>query len=205
MHYPSKLIEEAVDAFARFPGIGRRTALRMALHLLKEDSHIADSLASSVTALRHQSKFCQRCGNLADATLCDICRSNVRDQSLVCVVADLRDVIAIESTEQYRGRYHLLNGLITPMDGIGPEQLNIDSLLQASEEGSVKEVIFALSSSMEGETTAFYLGRKLEALGIPTTNLARGIALGANLEYTDELTLGRAIAQRTPYSTHSKD
>ena len=160
MQYPSHLIEDAVNAFSRFPGIGRKTALRLTLHLLRQDPIQAEMLGDAVVKLRQNARFCTTCGNIADADLCNICANPARDQALVCVVEDLRDVIAIENTGQYHGGYHILNGLVSPLDGIGPDQLNIEPLVERAKEGRVRELILALSANMEGDTTAFYLGKR---------------------------------------------
>lgn len=195
----SRFIEEAVDQVASLPGIGRKTALRLVLDLLRRKPEEVERFARSLTNLREHVKYCRTCHNLSDDETCSICKEPRRDASLVCVVRDIRDVMAIESTGQYSGRYHVLGGIISPMEGIGPSDLRIDSLLERLTSGQVKEVILALNATMEGETTAFYLFRKIEPIGLRITSIARGVAVGGELEYTDEVTLGRSILLRTPY------
>jgi len=200
MEYPSKLIENAVDQIAKLPGIGKKTALRLALHLLKENEVFTESLTKSLDDLRKKIKYCKVCQNISDTDMCNICASHRRDRSIICVVEDTRDVIAIENTSQYTGLYHVLGGVISPIDGIGPSELTIDLLLQRIKESEeVKEVIFALSPTMEGDTTAFYLTKKLKEYNIKVTTIARGIPVGGELEYADEITLGRSILSRTDY------
>ncbi len=196
----SKLIEEAVDQMSSLPGIGRKTALRLVLNLLERETHEIDRFSNAFTKLKAQIKFCKKCRNISDEQLCSICNSKSRDQSQICVVQDIRDILAIESTSQYFGVYHVLGGVISPMDGIGPNDLNISSLLERAEEKALKEVIIALKGNMEGETTGFYLFRKLDPLNIKVTTIARGIAVGDDLEYADEISLGRSITNRSPYS-----
>ncbi|MFN8698702.1 MAG: recombination mediator RecR [Flavobacteriales bacterium] len=195
----SRFIEEAVDQVASLPGIGRKTALRLVLDLLRRKPEEVERFAHSLTNLREHVKYCRTCHNLSDDETCSICKEPRRDASVVCVVRDIRDVMAIESTGQYSGRYHVLGGIISPMEGIGPSDLRIDSLLERLTSGEVQEVILALNATMEGETTAFYLFRKIEPLGLRVTSIARGVAVGGELEYTDEVTLGRSILLRTPY------
>ncbi|MFN3530209.1 MAG: recombination mediator RecR [Bacteroidia bacterium] len=202
MNYPSRLIEDAVNAFSRFPGIGKKTALRLTLHLLRQEEGEALQLAEAVSRLATKITYCKKCNNISDASLCQICSNGSRNQSLVCVVADMRDVIAIEQTGQYHGLYHVLGGLIAPMDGVGPEQLKIDSLLERLALGEVGEVLLAFSATMEGDTTAFYLARKLQNWPeVKISTIARGIAIGGELEYADEITLGRSIQQRIPFQS----
>ncbi|MEZ7887058.1 MAG: recombination mediator RecR [Flavobacteriales bacterium] len=196
----SKLIEEAVDQMSSLPGIGRKTALRLVLNLLERETHEIDRFSNAFTKLKAQIKFCKKCRNISDEQLCSICNSKSRDQSQICVVQDIRDILAIESTSQYFGVYHVLGGVISPMDGIGPNDLNISSLIERAEEKALKEVIIALKGNMEGETTGFYLFRKLDPLNIKVTTIARGIAVGDDLEYADEISLGRSITNRSPYS-----
>jgi recombination protein RecR len=196
----SKLIEEAVDQMSSLPGIGRKTALRLVLNLLERETHEIDRFSTAFTKLKAQIKFCEKCRNISDEQLCSICNSKSRDQSQICVVQDIRDILAIESTSQYFGVYHVLGGVISPMDGIGPNDLNISSLIERAEEKALKEVIIALKGNMEGETTGFYLFRKLDPLNIKVTTIARGIAVGDDLEYADEISLGRSITNRSPYS-----
>lgn len=200
MNFPSKLIEEAVEEIAKLPGIGKKTALRLALHLLKRDEGQTRRLAEALTQMRTQTRYCERCFNISDGPLCGICSSTKRDDSLVCVVEDTRDVLAIENTAQYRGLYHVLGGVISPLEGIGPGDLRIESLLQRlQQEAGIREVILALSPTMEGDTTAFYLTKRLRQFDVKVTTIARGIPIGGNLEYADEITLGRSIVSRVAY------
>lgn len=197
--YPSTLLEQAVSQIALLPGIGRKTALRLALHLLRQEPSATDRLAGALTALRHDVKHCRLCHNISDTDLCPICASQRRDNTLLCVVENVQDVMAIENTQQYNGLYHVLGGLISPMDGVGPQQLEIDSLVERVAGGGVAEVILALSSTMEGDTTAFYINRRLTPTHTNVSAIARGISVGDSLEYTDEVTLGRSILNRTPF------
>ncbi|HRH02031.1 MAG TPA: recombination mediator RecR [Bacteroidia bacterium] len=199
MNFSSKLIDDAVNQFATLPGIGKKTALRMVLHLLKKAPDEVESFGNAMIRMRNEIKYCQTCHNISDAAQCEICSNHSRNQSLLCVVEDIRDVIAIESTNQYNGLYHLLGGIISPMEGIGPKDLNIESLVQRVSGGEVKEIIMALSTTMEGDTTNFYLYKRLKDYGVTISTIARGIAVGDELEYADEVTLGRSILQRTPY------
>lgn len=199
MNFSSKLIDDAVNQFATLPGIGKKTALRMVLHLLKKAPDEVESFGNAMTRMRNEIKYCQTCHNISDAAKCEICSNHSRNHSLLCVVEDIRDVIAIESTNQYNGLYHLLGGIISPMEGIGPKDLNIESLVQRISAGEVKEIIMALSTTMEGDTTNFYLYKRLKDFGLTISTIARGIAVGDELEYADEVTLGRSILQRTPY------
>lgn len=203
MNYPSRLIEEAVAEISRLPGIGKKTALRLALHLLKRDEEQTRSLSDALLNMRTKTTYCVRCHNIADDVLCNICSNNKRDQTTICVVVDTRDVLAIESTNQYRGLYHVLGGIISPLEGIGPSDLEIDSLMArlSEREGdeAVQEVILALSPTMEGDTTAFYLQKRLKPIGIKISTIARGIPIGGDLEYADEITLGRSIVSRVAY------
>lgn len=201
MEFPSKLIENAVNEIAKLPGIGKKTALRLALHLLKEDKLFTESLTRSLDKLRNDIKYCTKCQNISDSEICNICASHRRDRSLVCVVEDTRDVIAIENTSQYTGLYHVLGGVISPIDGIGPSELTVDLLLNRVKQADseIKEIIFALSPTMEGDTTAFYLTKRLKEYNLKVTSIARGIPIGGELEYTDEITLGRSILSRTDY------
>ncbi len=200
-HFPSALLQHAVDEFARLPGIGEKTAMRLVLHLLRQSPSNTENLATSLMELRRGVKFCHICHNISDSDTCEICSDTHRDSSTVCVVEDIRDVIAIENTGQYRGLYHVLGGVISPMDGISPSDLHIDSLVERAGQEEVKEVILALSPTVEGDTTNFYLYRKLSPLAVSVTVLARGIAQNDELQYADEVTLGRSIVNRTPYST----
>ncbi|HLG02681.1 MAG TPA: recombination mediator RecR [Bacteroidia bacterium] len=199
MHYPSKLIEEAVEAFAQLPGVGRKTALRYVLHLLRQDEQLVKKFGNTFSRLLDELKYCRSCHNISDLDTCTICSSPKRDHSVVCVVEDVRDVMAIENTQQYTGVYHVLGGIISPMDGIGPNDLQIDSLVTRVAAGHVKEVIMALSTTMEGDTTNFYIFKRLKEYMIPVTTIARGISIGDELEYADEVTLGRSIVNRVPY------
>lgn len=199
MQFSSKIIEQAVDTFAQLPGVGKKTALRYVLHLIKQND--TEQLAQIITQLKTDLKFCNKCHNICESTVCDICTNAVRDQSLLCVVQDYRDVMAIENTGLYKGLYHVLGGLISPMEGVGPGHLNIESLISRMTDGSVKEIILALNATMEGETTSFYLYRKLSPHNVNLSAIARGIAVGDELEYADEATLGRSITNRQPFST----
>ncbi len=200
MNYPSSLIEEAVNELSKFPGIGKKSALRMVLFLLKQEEAEVVKMGDAIIKLRKEIKFCTRCNNVSDAELCNICENPKRDQQTICVVEDLRDVMAIENTNQFHGTYHVLGGLINPIQGIGPEQLKIDSLIKRVKETDAKEIIMALSANMEGDTTVFYLSRKLQTLPVKISTISRGIAVGGELEYADEITLGRSILGRIPYS-----
>ncbi|MDD5992931.1 MAG: recombination mediator RecR [Prevotellaceae bacterium] len=196
--FPSLLLERAVGEISRLPGIGRKTALRLALHLLRQDEAATDALAEALVRLRHDVRYCSRCHNISDDEVCPICSDARRDSTTLCVVENVQDVMAIENTQQFNGLYHVLGGIISPMDGIGPSDLNIDSLVKRVSEGGVREVILALSSTMEGDTTNFYISRRLQPLGVAVSVIARGISVGNELEYTDEVTLGRSIVNRTP-------
>ena len=199
MEFPSKLIENAVGELSRLPGIGRKTALRLALHLLKAEMDTTASLAEALAKMRFEITYCRTCHSISDAEECGICANKLRDHSLVCVVSDVRDVIAIENTGQYKGVYHVLGGVISPIEGVGPSDLHIDSLVEraAGEESEVREVILAISPTMEGDTTAFYLSRRLRDLpNVHISTIARGIPMGGELEYADEITLGRSIVDR---------
>lgn len=197
--YPSRLLERAVQEFSKLPGIGRKTALRLVLFMLRREDSDVEMFTEAVSKLKHEVRFCRVCHNISDQEVCPICSDPRRDASLVCVVENIQDVMAVENTQQYFGLYHVLGGLISPMDGIGPGDLEIESLLARVAEGGVKEVILALSPTMEGDTTNFYLFRKLSAYDVKVSIIARGIAVGNELEYTDEVTLGRSILNRTPF------
>lgn len=197
MEFPSKVIEDGVNELSRLPGIGKKTALRLALHILKGSETDAEGLGNAIIALRKGVKYCRTCGNLSDEDVCKICNSSRRNQHLICVVEDCKDVIAIENTGQYTGTYHVLNGIIHPMQGLGPGDLNIESLIERLKLGGCEEVIFALPSSMEGDMTSFYIARKIEAYGVRTSSIARGIPVGSDLEFTDEITLARSLLNRT--------
>ena len=194
--YPSHLLEQAVEAFNSLPGIGRRTALRLALHMLRQSKDDVQRFADSISTFREEVKHCRVCHNISDNDICDICSDPKRDTSTICVVQNVQDVMAIENTRQYKGLYHVLGGIISPMDGIGPSDLFIDSLVERVAGGEVKEVIMALSSTTDGETTRFFISRRLEPYNIVMTTIASGISVGEDLEYTDELTLGRSIVNR---------
>ncbi|MBQ4621941.1 MAG: recombination protein RecR [Bacteroidaceae bacterium] len=197
--YPSVLLEKAVSEFAKLPGIGRKTAMRLVLHLLRQETASVESLGEALITLKHEVKYCRVCHNISDTELCQICSSPSRDASQVCVVENIRDVMAVENTQQYRGLYHVLGGVISPMDGVGPGDLQIDSLVKRVEAGGIDEVILALSSTMEGDTTNFYIYRKLAHTEVKLTVIARGIPVGDELEYADEVTLGRSIMARVPF------
>ncbi|MHB8261221.1 MAG: recombination mediator RecR [Bacteroidia bacterium] len=199
MELPSKLLDNAVSEFSRLPGVGRKTALRYVLHLLRNEKDSSHNLAQSILNMRTQIKFCSHCYNVSDTEVCSICTNASRDKKIICVVQDVRDVMAVENTGMYRGLYHVLGGLISPIDGIGPADLFIDALLKRIENNETNEIIFALSATTEGDTTAFYLCRRLAALPITISTLARGVPVGDELEYTDEVTLGRSLQNRVPY------
>ena len=199
MELPSKLLDNAVSEFSRLPGVGRKTALRYVLHLLRNEKDSSHNLAQSILNMRTQIKFCSNCYNVSDTEVCSICTNSSRDKKIICVVQDVRDVMAVENTGMYRGLYHVLGGLISPIDGIGPADLFIDALLKRISTNETNEVIFALSATTEGDTTAFYLCRRLQALPITISTLARGVPVGDELEYTDEVTLGRSLQNRVPY------
>lgn len=199
--YPSTLLQHAVNEMSRLPGIGRKSALRLVLHMLRMDPNQVDSLAGSLSQLVHEVRYCRVCHNISDVETCAICSDSHRDAGMVCVVENVQDVMAIEQTQQYRGLYHVLGGVISPMDGIGPSNLEIQSLIERVQAGGVREVILALSPTMEGDTTNFYIYRKLQDTGVAVTVIARGVAQNDELQYTDEVTLGRALLGRIPYST----
>jgi len=205
VNFPSKLIEDAVTEISRLPGIGKKTALRLALHLLKQNEAHTEALTLALSRMRSEIKYCKTCHNIADEEECSICKSHRRDSSIICVVEDMRDVLAIENTNQYLGKYHVLGGVISPIQGIGPEELKIDSLLERIEKNKdsepIKEIILALSATMEGDTTSFYLAKKLKEKGVSVSTIARGIPVGGELEFTDEVTLGRSIMTRINYNT----
>ena len=197
--YPSRLLEQAVEEFNKLPGIGRKTALRLVLHLLKQDTETVEHFAHAIAESRRDIRYCRCCHNICDTDLCNICSDPRRDASTICVVENIQDVMAIDNTQQYHGRYHVLGGIISPMDGVGPGDLQIQSLIDRVKEGGISEVIMALSSTMEGDTTSFFIHRKLEPFGVKTSVIARGISVGNELEYTDEVTLGRSILNRTTF------
>lgn len=195
--YPSKLLEKAVAEFSKLPGIGRKTSLRLVLDMLRRPEEEVSVFANALTDMRSNIKYCQVCHNISDTDICPICADRQRDASTICVVENIRDVMAVEHTQQYRGLYHVLGGIISPMDGIGPSDIEVDSLVERVAKGGVKEVILALSSTMEGDTTNFYISRKLSGYDVVVSVIARGISVGDELEYTDEVTLGRALLNRT--------
>lgn len=197
--FASSLLENAVTHLSRLPGIGRKTALRLALHLLRHDEHDAIGLGEAVIAMRRGIRYCRTCHNISEEDICPICSNPARDNSTVCVVESIKDVMSIENTRQYFGLYHVLGGVICPMDGVGPDQLEIDSLVDRVRAGGINEVILALSATMEGETTDFYIYRRLGSLPVKITQLARGVSVGNEIEYTDEITLGRSLLNRTPF------
>lgn len=198
MIFSSSLLENAVNEFARLPGIGKKTALRLVLHLIKQDADKVTQFSDIIAKMRNEIKFCSRCHNISDQSLCNICSNTMRKQEMICVVENIRDVIAIESTQQFNGIYHVLGGIISPLDGIGPEQLMIDSLVERVEKEKIEEVIFALSPNIQGDTTIYYVSRKLKAFPAKITTIARGIAFGGELEYADEMTLAKSISNRIP-------
>ena len=204
MEFSSKLLEKAVSEMAQLPGIGKRTALRLVLHLLKQPSDQTRFLSESLLTMRNDIRFCTSCHNISDTELCQICANTARNHQLICVVEDIRDVMAIENTGQYKGIYHVLGGKISPIDGVGPSQLNINSLIEKVNSGQVKELIFALSSTMEGDTTNFYIYKQINATDLILSTIARGIAVGDELEYADEVTLGRSILQRVLFESSFK-
>lgn len=204
MEFSSKLLEKAVNEMAQLPGIGKRTALRLVLHLLKQPKEQTQFLAESLQTMRNDVKYCKSCHNISDVELCEICANEKRNHQIVCVVEDIRDVMAIENTGQFKGVYHVLGGKISPIDGVGPSQLNISTLIEKVSSGKVAEVIFALSSTMEGDTTNFYIYRQIQQYEIKTSTIARGISVGDELEYADEITLGRSILNRIPFENTMK-
>ncbi len=204
MEFSSKLLERAVNEMSQLPGIGKRTALRLVLHLLKQPKEQTMALAEALQTMRNEVKFCKSCHNISDVDLCEICANPHRDDTLICVVEDIRDVMAIENTSSFKGLYHVLGGKISPMDGVGPHDLNIVSLVNKVKQGSIKELIFALSSTMEGDTTNFYIFKQIQDCDIVTSTIARGIAVGDELEYADEITLGRSIVNRVPFESSLK-
>ena len=202
--YPSVLLENAVNEFSKLPGIGRKTALRLVLHLLRQDDQHVGSFAEALLTLKKEVKYCSSCHNISDSEVCNICSDTSRNSSVVCVVENIKDVMAIENTVQYKGQYHVLGGIISPIDGIGPSDVEIASLIERVKNKEVKEVIMALSATMEGDTTNFYIYRKLEPLNVKVSIIARGVSIGNEIEYTDEVTLGRSILNRTPFDESYK-
>ncbi len=204
MEFSSKLIQNAVNEISQLPGIGKRTALRLALHMLRQQKNQTEDLANALVLMRNNIKFCNNCHNISDLEICEICVNPKRDNSIICVVEDIRDVMAIESTSSFKGLYHVLGGKISPMDGIGPDDLNIPSLVDKVKSGAVKELIFALSSTMEGDTTNFYIYKLINKFDVLTSTIARGVSVGDDLEYADEVTLGRSITNRIPFESSIK-
>jgi recombination protein RecR len=202
MQFPSELLEAAVNAFSRLPGIGRKTALRLVLHLLKQDESEVRAFSETIARARTDIRFCRNCHNISDADTCTICTSPLRRQEIVCVVENIRDVIAIESTQQYNGTYHILGGVISPLDGVGPEQLHIEDLLQRVRNGRIEELVFALSPTIQGDTTIYYIQKRLSDTTLRITTIARGVAFGGELEFADELTLARSLQNRMPVDTY---
>lgn len=204
MEFSSKLLENAVNEMSQLPGIGKRTALRLVLHMLKQPKEQTSALSQALLNMRTNIKFCKSCNNISDVELCEICANPNRDERVICVVEDIRDVMAIENTSSFKGLYHVLGGKISPIDGIGPHDLNITPLIEKVKIGEVKEIIFALSSTMEGDTTNFYIFKQIQDYNVTTSTIARGISVGDELEYTDEITLGRSILNRVPFESSLK-
>ncbi len=202
MIFSTSLLENAVNEFAKLPGIGKKTALRLVLHLIKQDAHDVTQFSEAISKMREEIKFCSRCHNISDTVLCNICSNHSRKGELLCVVENIRDVIAIESTQQFSGVYHVLGGIISPLDGIGPEQLTIDSLVQRVQSEGITEIIFALNANIQGDTTIYYISKKLKGLTVKITTIARGIAFGGELEYADEMTLAKSISNRIPVENY---
>ena len=202
MIFSSSLLENAVNEFAKLPGIGKKTALRLVLHLIKKDISEVNNFSEAIQRMREEIKFCSRCHNISDKELCNICANPLRRQEMICVVENIRDVIAIESTQQYSGLYHVLGGIISPLDGIGPDQLQIQSLLDRAKKEQIEEIIFALSPNIQGDTTIYYISKKLKDITVKITTIARGIAFGGELEYADEMTLARSISNRMPVENY---
>ncbi len=202
MIFSSSLLENAVNEFAKLPGIGKKTALRLVLHLIKQDQRDVEQFSNSIAVMRNEIRFCKRCFNISDDELCNTCSNQSRKQDIICVVENIRDVIAIESTQQFNGVYHVLGGIISPLDGIGPDQLTIDALIKRIAEEKTTELIFALNPNIQGDTTIYYIGRKLQGTAISITTIARGIAFGGELEYADEMTLAKSISNRIPVDNY---
>ncbi|MDA3907170.1 MAG: recombination mediator RecR [Bacteroidales bacterium] len=200
-HYSSKLVEKAVDELSKLPGIGKRTAMRLALHLLKQEISFSEQLGSSIINMRNNIRFCERCSNISDMEVCEICSNPRRDEKLLCIVEDVRDVMAIENTGQFQGLYHVLGGLISPMDGVSPSDLTIDKLTKRINKEEIEEIILALSATVEGDTTSFYIYKQLSGIKLKISTIARGVAIGDEIEFADEITLGRSIIARLPYAT----
>lgn len=204
MQLPSTLLENAVNEFAKLPGIGKKTALRLVLHLLKKEVNEVQYFGETITKMRNEIKFCNRCHNISDAAVCSICNNIARKQNIICVVENIRDVIAIENTQQFNGTYHVLGGIISPLDGVGPDQLNISTLVHRIEQEKTEELIFALSPNIQGDTTIYYIQKKIHHLPCAITTIARGIAFGGELEFADEMTLARSLANRLPVNQYVK-
>lgn len=202
MIFSSSLLENAVNEFAKLPGIGKKTALRLVLHLIKQDEAAVKQFSGAIAHMRESIQFCNRCHNISDTPVCNICSNRGRKQELVCVVENIRDVIAIESTQQFNGLYHVLGGIISPLDGVGPEQINIESLVTRVQEENISEIIFALNANVQGDTTVYYISKKLKGLPVKITTIARGIAFGGELEYADEMTLAKSISNRIPVENY---
>ena len=202
MIFSSSLLENAVNEFAKLPGIGKKTALRLVLHLIKQDENEVTHFSDSIAAMRKEIRFCRRCFNISDKELCNTCNNPMRKQEMICVVENIRDVIAIESTQQFNGLYHVLGGIISPLDGVGPEQLTIDSLVDRVEKEQISEIIFALNANIQGDTTIYYIGKKLKQFPVKITTIARGVAFGGELEYADEMTLAKSISNRIPVENY---
>ena len=205
MEFSSKLLEKAVNEMSQLPGIGKRTALRLVLHLLKQPAEQTQYLSQALMTMREEIKFCKSCHNISDVVVCEICNNTSRNHKIICIVEDIRDVMAIENTNQFKGVYHVLGGKISPIDGVGPSQLNIVTLIDKVKFGEIEEIIFALSSTMEGDTTNFYIYKQIKDFSLKTSTIARGIAVGDELEYADEVTLGRSILQRVPFENSLKN
>lgn len=204
IEYPSTYIAKAIEELGRLPGVGKKSAMRLALHLLKQPNERAENLGKAIVEMKHHVKFCKKCFNVSDAEICGVCTNPNRDSATICVVADVNDFMAIENTQQYRGLYHVLGGIISPIDGIGPKDLSIEDLIIRVASGEIKEVIMALKTTVEGDTTNFYIYRKLKDFPVKISQIARGIAVGDELEYTDEITLGRSIQNRIPFDIQFK-
>jgi recombination protein RecR len=203
--FPSVLLENAVNEFSKLPGIGRKTALRLALHLLRQDKESVENFANAITTLKNEVRYCSSCHNISDTEICPICADSSRDSSTICVVENVKEVMAIENTMQFKGLYHVLGGIISPIDGIGPSDIEIGSLVERVKQGTIKEVILALSATMEGDTTNFYIFRKLQSYDTKVSIIARGVSVGDEIEYADEVTLGRSIINRTPFDESYKN
>ncbi len=204
MQLPSSLLENAVNAFAKLPGIGKKTALRLVLHLLREDPEQVEQFSETISRLRKETRFCQRCFNLSDGNICSVCSNSMRNQRMICVVENIRDLIAIESTQQFNGTYHVLGGIISPLDGVGPDNLHIEPLIKRILKEETEEIIFAISPNIQGDTTIYYIQKKLEGIQCKVTTIARGISFGGDLEYADEMTLARSMANRLPVQQYIK-